>query len=150
MRENINSFLLLRDSLIFLVFSCVAFIASVTVLSTAAYAVEDRTFDSNAMAVRDRVDRILITEGYCASSNDCRKMKIIFFNPRSDGFDVHVYGVNDQLLVNRIVMACLDELLVAKFNFSVRTYSVSKDVELSKPIWHKPPYSEFTFKLESK
>lgn len=121
-------------------------IAGSVVFGGASYAAEDRTFDDVAEAVINKFDGYLIDEGYCRDSNECRKNKIIFFGPRSDGFDISVYGVTDRRLINKVVSLCLDEQLTRKFNFSVRIYPLSKEQDLARPIWKKSSYAEFTYK----
>lgn len=125
-------------------------LSSVTAICGDSYSAEDRSFDINSMTVRAKADQVLIDGGYCINSNDCRKKKHIFLNPRSDGFDVYVYDVNDKVIINKIVIACLEERLLAKLNFSIRVYSVTKDDELSSSMWNKPSYSEFTYRDNTK
>lgn len=125
--------------------SVVFFLTSILAAFGIAHAIENRSFDTEAMDVRYKIDRLLIDNGYCVDNNDCRKKKYLFLGPRADGVDVQVYGLVDQIIIKQIVSTCLAERWRSGFNFSIRVYSVTKDQELSQPIWNKPSYVEYKF-----
>jgi hypothetical protein len=110
-------------------------------ISISAHAGEDRSFDQYTHEAINAVENALINSGKCTNVNDCTKKQYVFFNPISQGIDLHFYGVTEEALVQQIfsILAQQYYSLPPGSSLHARFVSSTKEVDLKRSVFKAAP-----------
>ncbi|ASF49085.1 hypothetical protein Q7A_03365 [Methylophaga nitratireducenticrescens] len=111
------------------------------IISFNAFAGENRSFDQYSREAINAANKILIDFGKCSDVNDCTKKQYVFFNPISQGIELHFYGVTEEVLVQKIfgMLAQQYYSLPEGSSLHARFISSTKESDLKRSFFESTP-----------
>lgn len=127
-RQTIKSQFLVRVKLIVAIF----LLSSYSIAGT-----EDRTFERQRLELAEKIKIILIADNICKSSADCTNRKLVFASPRDSGIGIQLFAPIGKSSLLKILHECSNYFINfdRKMNLEIEMFDITKEDELSRPIW---------------